>query len=801
MAQIFSAKESALVDAYWRAANYLSVGQIYLFDNPLLKVPLKQEHIKPRLLGHWGTTPGLNFIYVHLNRLIKKLDLDVVYITGPGHGGPGLVANAYLEGTYSEVYPNVSQDEHGMKRLFTQFSFPGGIPSHVAPETPGSIHEGGELGYALSHAYGAAFDNPDLIVACVVGDGEAETGALATSWHSNKFLNPATDGAVLPILHLNGYKIANPTVLARIPNEELDHLMRGYGYAPHFVEGDDPKAMHKLMAETLETAINDIRNIQQKARREGFTKRPAWPMIVMRTPKGWTCPKEIDGKRTEGYWRSHQVPMGEMHGNPEHVRILEEWMKSYRPEELFDGSGRLRPELAALAPSGARRMSANPHANGGTLLRDLRLPDFRNYAVEVPSPGATTAEATRVMGTYLRDVMKLNMESRNFRLFSPDESNSNRWQDALEVTNRAWVAEAFPYDDHLAPDGRVMEMLSEHQCQGWLEGYLLTGRHGFFSCYEAFIHIIDSMFNQHAKWLKVCNDIEWRRPIASLNYLLSSHVWRQDHNGFSHQDPGFIDHVVNKKAEVVRVYLPPDANCLLSVTDHCLTSRNYVNVVVAGKQVAPQWLTMDQAIKHCTLGLGIWEWASTDRGGEPDAVMACCGDVPTLETLAAVDLLRRYTPELKVRVVNIVDLMRLQPPSEHPHGISDRDFDALFTANKPVIFAFHGYPWLIHRLTYRRAGHDNIHVRGYKEEGTTSTPFDMCVMNDIDRFHLVMDVIDRVPGLASRAAYAKQALREKLIDHKLYIRRYGDDMPEIKDWTWGKGTMARGATSTAGDNV
>jgi xylulose-5-phosphate/fructose-6-phosphate phosphoketolase len=802
MTNALSEKESALIDAYWRAANYLSVGQIYLFDNPLLKVPLAKEHIKPRLLGHWGTTPGLNFVYAHLNRLIKKLDLDMIYIAGPGHGGPGIVANVYLEGTYSEVYPNIAQDEDGLKRLFTQFSFPGGIPSHVAPETPGSIHEGGELGYALSHAYGAAFDNPDLIVACVIGDGEAETGPLATSWHSNKFLNPATDGAVLPILHLNGYKIANPTVLARIPHEELDALLRGYGYAPHFVEGDDPKLMHELMAATLETVLNDIRRIQEDARSSGFARRPVWPMIVMRTPKGWTCPKEVDGKRVEGFWRAHQVPIDGVRDNPGHIRLLEAWMKSYRPEELFDETGRLRPELAQLPPSGNRRMSANPHTNGGVLMRELRLPDFRDYAVKVPSPGAATAEATRVMGTYLRDVMKLNLASRNFRVFSPDELNSNRWQDVLRVTNRAWVAETEPYDDHLAPDGRAMEMLSEHQCQGWLEGYLLTGRHGFFSCYEAFIHIIDSMFNQHAKWLKVSRDIEWRRPISSLNYLLSSHVWRQDHNGFSHQDPGFIDHVINKKAEVVRVYLPPDANCLLSVTDHCLCSRNYVNVIVAGKQPAPQWLTMDEAIKHCTAGLGMWEWASNDRGGEPDVVMACCGDVPTLETLAAVDLLRQHTPDLKVRMINVVDLMRLQPPSEHPHGISDHDFDTLFTTNKPIIFAFHGYPWLIHRLTYRRAGHDNIHVRGYKEEGTTTTPFDMCVLNDLDRFHLVMDVIDRVPGLAPRAAYAKQELRDKLIDHKQYIRRYGDDMPEIKNWTWGGQTSAAGgASSTAGDNV
>ena len=666
MASALSNKERALIDAYWRAANYLSVGQIYLYDNPLLKQSLTKDHIKPRLLGHWGTTPGLNFIYVHLNRLIRKHDLDMIYITGPGHGGPGLVANAYLEGTYSEVYPNISPDEEGMKRLFTQFSFPGGIPSHVAPETPGSIHEGGELGYALSHAYGAAFDNPNLIVACVVGDGEAETGPLATSWHSNKFLSPVTDGVVLPILHLNGYKIANPCVLARISHEELDHLFRGYGYTPYFVEGDEPEKMHELMAATLDKVVGEIQRIKSDARRDGFKERPRWPMIVLRTPKGWTCPKEIDGKRTEDYWRSHQVPMGEMHENPAHVRILEEWMKSYRPAELFDDGGRLRPELADLAPRGTQRMSANPHTNGGLLLRDLRLPNFRDYAVDVTAPGAVMAESTRVMGRFLRDVMKLNMEARNFRLFSPDESNSNRWQDALEVTNRAWVADTYPWDDHLAPDGRVVEMLSEHQCQGWLEGYLLTGRHGFFSCYEAFIHIIDAMFNQHAKWLKVCNHIPWRRPIGSLNYLLSSHVWRQDHNGFSHQDPGFIDHVVNKKAEVIRVYLPPDANCLLSVTDHCLRSRNYVNVVVAGKQPAPQWLTMDEAVKHCEAGLGIWEWASNDRGGEPDVVMACCGDVPTLETLAAVDLLRRHAPDLKVRVINVVNLMKLQPVERTP---------------------------------------------------------------------------------------------------------------------------------------
>jgi len=809
---VLSSTDLRELDAYWRAANYLSVGQIYLYDNPLLKKPLSKEHIKPRLLGHWGTTPGLNFIYVHLNRLIKAHDLKMIYITGPGHGGPGLVANAYLEGTYSEVYPDISEDEEGMKRLFKQFSFPGGIPSHVAPETPGSIHEGGELGYALSHAYGAAFDNPDLIVAAVVGDGEAESGPMATSWHSNKFLNPVTDGAVLPILHLNGYKIANPTVLARITPEELDQLFRGYGYTPYLVEGHEPEKMHQLMADTLEKVITEIKQIQAGARvslspsrrkeRSAEVKRPRWPMIVLRTPKGWTCPKEIDGKRTEGYWRSHQVPMGEMHENPQHVKILEQWMKSYRPKELFDDNGRFKTELAALAPKGEQRMSANPHANGGLLLRNLRLSDFRDYAVDVSAPGATTAEATQVQGKFLRDVMKLNLESKNFRLFSPDENNSNRWQDVLDVTNRVWVADRYPYDDHLAPDGRVMEMLSEHQCQGWLEGYLLTGRHGFFSCYEAFIHIVDSMFNQHAKWLKVSKQIPWRRPIASLNYLLSSHVWRQDHNGFSHQDPGFIDHVVNKKAGIVRVYLPPDANCLLSVTDHCLRSRNYVNVIVAGKQPAPQWLNMDQAIKHCTAGIGIWEWASNDRGGEPDVVMACCGDVPTLETLAAVDLLRQHIPELKIRVINVVDLMTLQPPSEHPHGLNDKDFDALFTTDKPIIFAFHGYPWLIHRLTYRRTNHGNLHMRGYKEEGTTTTPFDMCVHNDLDRFHLVKDVIDRVPQLGARSAYVQQAVRDALIDHKEYIYEHGEDAPQISGWTWGQRKPTSGrAGSTESDNV
>ena len=790
------------MDAWWRAANYLSVGQTYLYDNPLLKRPLKKEHVKPRLVGHWGTTPGLNFIYVHLNRVIKERDLNMIYIIGPGHGGPGIVANIWLEGTYSETYPNISQDEEGMKKLFKQFSFPGGIPSHVAPETPGSIHEGGELGYALSHAYGAAFDNPDLIVAAVVGDGEAETGPLATSWHSNKFLNPAEDGAVLPILHLNGYKIANPCVLARISHEELDQLFRGYGYTPIFVEGREPAKMHQLMAAALDEAVGAIRRIQSAARENGATERPRWPMIVLRSPKGWTCPKEIDGKRAEDSWRSHQVPMGEMHSKPGHIKILEQWMKGYKPQELFDANGRFKPELAELAPKGERRMSANPHGNGGLLLRDLRMPDFRQYAVEVKKPGATDAEATRMMGKFLRDVMKLNMESKNFRLFSPDENNSNRWQDAMEVTNRAWMAERFDYDDHLAPDGRVMEMLSEHQCQGWLEGYLLTGRHGFFSCYEAFIHIIDSMFNQHAKWLKVCNHIPWRRPIASLNYLLSSHVWRQDHNGFSHQDPGFIDHVINKKAEVVRVYLPPDANCLLSVTDHCLRSRNYVNVVVAGKQPAPAWLTMDEAIKHCNAGIGIWEWASNDKGSEPDVVMACCGDVPTLETLAAVDLMRRHLPELKVRVINVVNLMKLQPSAEHPHGLSDHDFDTLFTKDKPIVFAFHGYPWLIHRLTYRRTNHKNLHVRGYKEEGTTTTPFDMVVLNEMDRFHLVQDVIDRLPQLGSRAAYAKQAIRNALLDHKQYIEEHGEDHPMVLGWKWSeKAPLGARCSSTEGDNV
>ncbi len=781
-----SAEELRKIDAYWRAANYLSVGQIYLMGNPLLREPLKLEHTKPRLLGHWGTTPGLNFIYAHMNRIIKAHDLNAMYICGPGHGGPGIVANTYLEGTYSEVYPNISQDVDGMQRLFTQFSFPGGIPSHVAPETPGSIHEGGELGYALAHAYGAAFDNPDLLVCCIIGDGEAESGPLAASWHSNKFLNPAHDGAVLPILHLNGYKIANPTVLDRIPKEELRDLMVGYGYEPFFVEGSDPAAMHQLMAGAMDTVVGRIHTIQQDARAKLKTTRPRWPMIVLRSPKGWTGPKVVDGKKAEGSWRSHQVPIASLSDKPEHLRQLEEWMRSYKAEELFDQSGKLIPELAELAPQGLRRMGANPHANGGLLLRDLRLPDFRDYAVAVPNPGEKEGEATRVLGEFLRDVMKQKEASRNFRVMGPDETTSNRLHALLEATDRAWDAETVADDDHLSPDGRVMEVLSEHMCQGWLEGYLLTGRHGLFSCYEAFIHIVDSMFNQHAKWLKTSRHIPWRRPIASLNYLLTSHVWRQDHNGFSHQDPGFIDHAMNKKAEVVRVYLPPDANTLLSVADHCLRHYQYVNVIVAGKQPAPQWLDMDAAIKHCTAGVGMWDWASTDQGGEPDVVMACAGDVPTLETLAAIDLLRQDVPGLKIRFINVVDLMTLQTPSEHPHGISDKDFDALFTTDKPVIFAYHGYPWLIHRLTYRRTNHVNFHVRGYKEEGTTTTPFDMCVMNEIDRFHLAFDAIDRVPSLRAQAARARQVLNGRIIDHKQYIHKHGDDMPEIKNWKWPK---------------
>ncbi|AFY99159.1 phosphoketolase [Calothrix sp. PCC 6303] len=779
-----TAEELRKINAYWRAANYLSVGQIYLLDNPLLQEPLKLEQIKPRLLGHWGTTPGLNFIYVHLNRIIKKHDQSIIYIAGPGHGGPGLVANTYLEGTYSEYYPNISQDKEGIKKLFKQFSFPGGIPSHVAPETPGSIHEGGELGYALSHAYGAAFDNPDQIIACVVGDGEAETGPLAASWHSNKFLNPVHDGAVLPILHLNGYKIANPTVLARISHEELESLFIGYGYKPYFVEGSDPETMHQLMAATLDTVIEEIKGIQREARVHGFTERPRMPMIILRSPKGWTGPKEVDGKKTEGSWRSHQVPFGELASKPEHIKLLSAWMKSYKPEELFDPNGKLMPELAELAPKGQFRMGDNPHTNGGILLKDLKMPNFQDYAIAVPKPGTVEVESTRVMGKFLRDVMKLNLENRNFRLFGPDETASNRLGDVLDVTDKTWGAQIIPEDDHLGIDGRVMEILSEHTCEGWLEGYLLTGRHGFLSCYEAFIHVIDSMFNQHAKWLTTTKDIPWRRPIASLNYLLTSHVWRQDHNGFSHQDPGFIDHVVNKKAEIIRVYLPPDANTLLSVTDHCLRSRHYVNVIVAGKQPELQYLDMDAAIKHCSKGLGIWEWASNDKGSEPDVVMACAGDVPTLETLAAVDFMRQHLPELKVRVVNVVDLMKLQTPTEHPHGLSDKDFDVIFTTDKPIIFAYHGYPWLIHRLTYRRTNHHNLHVRGYKEEGTTTTPFDMAVLNDLDRFHLVMDVIDRVPKLGASVAYVKQMLQDKLIEHRQYVTQHGEDMPEILDWIW-----------------
>ncbi|MBB6095109.1 xylulose-5-phosphate/fructose-6-phosphate phosphoketolase [Povalibacter uvarum] len=773
------------MDTWWRAANYLSVGQIYLLDNPLLREPLTLGHVKPRLLGHWGTTSALNFIYAHLNRVIRRNDLDMIYITGPGHGGPALVASTYLEGTYSEYYPDVSEDTEGMKRLFRQFSFPGGIPSHVAPETPGSIHEGGELGYALSHAFGAAFDNPDLIVACVVGDGEAETGPLATSWHSNKFLNPVIDGAVLPILQLNGYKIAGPTVLARIPREELTQLLSGYGYEPFYVDAQTPaSATHALMAKTLDTVIERIRSIQNEARRNGIKSRPRWPMIVLQTPKGWTGPREVDGVQVEGNWRSHQVPLAGLAENPAHLKQLEEWMRGYKPEELFDKNGRLLEDIRSLSPQGRRRMGDNPHANGGVLLRELRLPNYREYAVKVSQPGATTGEATRVQGAYIRDVLKLNEPMKNFRVFSPDETASNRWGDVFEVTDRNSMAQILPGDSDIAHDGRVMEMLSEHQCEGWLEGYLLTGRHGFFSCYEAFIHIIDSMFNQHAKWLKVCNHIPWRRPIASLNYLLTSHVWRQDHNGFSHQDPGFIDHVVNKKAQVIRVWLPPDANTLLCVTDQCLRSRNLVNVIVAGKQPQPQWLSMDEAIKHCDAGIGMWSWACCDDGGEPDVVLACAGDVPTLETLAAVTLLREWLPSLKVRVINVVDLMTLQSPREHPNGLPDSEFDGLFTKDKPVIFAFHGYPFLIHRLTYRRTNHASIHVRGYKEEGTTTTPFDMTVLNDLDRFHLVEAVIDFVPGLRERAAHIRQRVRDKLVEHREYIRVHGEDMPEIRNWKW-----------------
>jgi xylulose-5-phosphate/fructose-6-phosphate phosphoketolase len=793
--QPLSPDELDRIQRYWRAANYLSVGQIYLLDNPLLRRPLALDDVKPRLLGHWGTTPGLNFIYAHLNRIIKKNALNMIYIAGPGHGGPAMVANTWLEGTYSEFYPHIPRDAIGMQRLFKQFSFPGGIPSHVAPETPGSIHEGGELGYALSHAFGAAFDNPDLIVACIIGDGEAETGPLAASWHSNKFLNPAQDGAVLPILHLNGYKIAGPTVLARISYEELEDLLKGYGYEPYFVEGTDPELMHQEMAATLDSVIGRIRAIQKTARAmapetgnsatEGAGTYPRWPMVVLRSPKGWTGPEEVDGKKTEDYWRSHQVPLAGIGSNPEHLRMLENWMKSYKPEELFDGKGDLLPELANLAPEGERRMGANPHANGGRLLKDLEMPDFRDYAVAVSAPGISVGEATREMGKLLRDVMKLNRDSRNFRVMAPDETSSNRLDALFEATGRTWLEPALSEDEHLAPDGRVMEILSEHTCQGWLEGYLLTGRHGLFSCYEAFIHIVDSMLNQHAKWLKVTTkEISWRSPIASLNYLLTSHVWRQDHNGFSHQDPGFIDLVVNKKADIIRIYLPPDANTLLFIVDKCLRSRNFINVIVAGKQPALQWLDMDAAITHATAGIGIWDWASNDQDGDTDVVLACAGDVPTLEMLAAVDILRRHAPELKMRVINVVDLMTLQPREEHPHGLSDRDFDTLFTPSKPIIFAYHGYPWLIHRLTYRRTNHENLHVRGYKEEGTTTTPFDMTVLNDLDRFHLVMDVVDRVPKLGYKAAGLKQKMRDKLTEHKQYIVRHGEDMPEISHWRW-----------------
>lgn len=782
----FPHEEMSLLDAYWRAANYISVGQIYLLDNPLLKEPLELSHIKPRLLGHWGTSPGLSFVYAHLNRTIRRHNLNMIFVTGPGHGAPAIIANTYLEGSYTEHFPRITQDSEGMKKLFKQFSFPGGIPSHTAPETPGSIHEGGELGYSLAHAYGAAFDNPELIVTCVIGDGEAETGPLAAAWHSNKFLNPARDGAVLPILHLNGYKISNPTILARIGRQELDSLLRGYGHEPFFVEGTDPQSMHRLMATTLETVIERISNIQRAARHGGAAhERPRWPMIVLASPKGWTGPKEVEGLTTEGSWRSHQVPLTRIAEHPSHLGILEEWLKSYRPDQLFDEEGTLLPEIAALAPKGELRMGANPHANGGLLLKDLRRPDYRGYAVTLSAPGCVKAEATRVLGGYLRDVMKLNEDQRNFRVMGPDETASNRLSALFEATGRAWMAEQRDGDEDLSPDGRVMEILSEHTCQGWLEGYLLTGRHGFFSTYEAFVHVVDSMFNQHAKWLQVATyDVPWRRPIASLNYLLTSHVWRQDHNGFSHQDPGFIDLVVNKKASVVRVFLPPDANTLLATVDWCLQSRDLVNVVVAGKQPEVQWLDMENAVRHTEAGIGIWDWASSDTNGDPDVVMAAAGDVPTLETLAAISLLRQHLPDLKIRMINVIDLMRLQPREEHPHGLSDGEFDTLFTTDKPIIFAYHGYPWLIHRLTYRRTNHGNLHVRGYKEEGTTTTPFDMAVLNDMDRFHLVQDVIDRVEGLGYKAAHTRQAMRDKLFDHSLYIREYGQDMPEILNWNW-----------------
>ncbi len=781
-----SAEELRLIDAYWRAANYLSVGQIYLLANPLLKKPLVAEHVKPRLLGHFGTTPGLNFIYVHMNRAIRQRDLSAIYITGPGHGGPGLVANTYLEGSYSGLYPHVSQDEEGMAALFRQFSFPGGIPSHVAPEVPGSIHEGGELGYSIAHAFGAAFDNPDLLVTCVVGDGEAETGPLATSWHSNKFLNAKTDGAVLPILHLNGYKIDNPTVLARIPEEELIELFEGYGYHPLTMTGgfddEDHAAVHQRFAKVLDQALDEIARVQKAAREDGVSERPRWPMIILRTPKGWTCPRTVDGKPMENSWRSHQVPLSEVRTNPEHLKLLDKWLRSYKPRELFDKNGTLIPELAELPPKGERRMSANPHANGGVLLRDLVLPDFRDYGVPVKKPGTTMSEATKVAGVFLRDIVEKN--PTDFRIVGPDETASNRLTPVFEATDKVWEAKILPTDERLADEGRVMEVLSEHLCQGWMEGYLLTGRHGLFNCYEAFIHIVDSMFNQHAKWLKVTRGIPWRRPIASLNYLLTSHVWRQDHNGLSHQDPGFIDHVMNKKAEVIRVYLPPDANTLLSTVDHCLRSRHYVNVIVAGKQPALDYLSMEEAVIHCTRGIGIWEWASNDAGGEPDVVLGCAGDVPTLEALAAAAILREHLPELKVRVVNVVDLMRLQPASEHPHGLSDKEYDSLFTADRPVVFAYHGYPWLIHRLTYRRSGHDHMHVRGYKEEGTTTTPFDMVMMNDLDRFHLVMDVIDRVPGLSDRAAHLRQQMVDMRIRARIWTREFGEDHPDVRNWTW-----------------